>query len=316
MTGPSFSYGGGFPPAKPAAPAAAPGGDDLVREVSTATFMKDVMDASMNVPVLVDFWSDRSVQSKQFSPILAKVVRATKGAVRLVRMNVDLYPDVPSQLGIRSIPAVFAFQGGQPIDGFLGALPEAQIKAFLDKLLGPGNPAAELEALLTEAEEAAVAGDLPKAAQFFGAVLQAEPENIAAIAGMAGVMVTAGETEEAERLLAAAPAAGAKDPRIAAVRARIALAEQTAKLGDPVALEARIASDANDHKARFDLALIFAARGEHQAAVDSLIEIIRRDRAWEDDGARKQLLTFFEAWGFKDPMTLYGRRRLSSVLFS
>ena len=315
MTGPSFSFGNGFPPAKPAAPKA-PAGDDIVKETTTQAFMKDVMDASMNALVLVDFWAEWCGPCKQLTPIIEKVVRSYKGAVKLVKMNIDTYPEIAGQLQVRSIPAVFAFSGGQPVDAFMGAVPESQIKTFIDKNLGPAGPGAEIEAILAEAEAAVVAGDVGKAAQFFGAVLQAEPENIAAIAGMAGVLVTAGETEEAVRLLDAAPAAAAKDPRIAGVRARIALAEQTAKLGDPVALEARIASDANDHKARFDLALIFAAKGEHQAAVDSLIEIIRRDRAWEDDGARKQLLTFFEAWGPKDPMTLYGRRRLSSVLFS
>lgn len=316
MTGPSFSFGNGFPPAKPAAPKAPAAGDDIVKETTTRDFMKDVMDASMNALVLVDFWAEWCGPCKQLTPIIEKVVRSYKGAVKLVKMNIDTYPEVAGQLQVRSIPAVFAFSGGQPVDAFMGAVPESQIKAFVDKNLGPVGPGAEIEALLTEAEAAVVANDPSKAAQFFGAVLQAEPENIAAIAGLAGVMVTAGEIEEAGRLLDGAPAAGAKDPRFAAVRARIALAEQTAKLGDAVALEARLASDPADHKARFDLALIFAAKGEHQAAVDSLIEIIRRDRAWEDDGARKQLLTFFEAWGPKDPMTLYGRRRLSSVLFS
>ena len=157
---------------------------------------------------------------------------------------------------------------------------------------------------------------LAGAAQIYGAVLQVEPENAGAIAGLAGVMVSAGEIEEAEKILASAPAAAAKDPRVAGVKARLALLEQTAKLGDAVALEARVTSDPNDHQARFDLALIFSARGETKAAVDALIEIIRRDRTWNDDGARKQLLQFFEAWGPKDPNTLYGRRRLSSVLFS
>jgi len=315
MTGPSFSFGNGFPPAKPAA-AKAPAGDDLVKETTTRDFMKDVMDASMGALVLVDFWAEWCGPCKQLTPVIEKVVRSYKGAVKLVKMNIDTYPEVAGQLQVRSIPAVFAFSGGQPVDAFMGAVPESQIKAFIDKNLGPGGPGAEIEALIAEADAAVVAGDLAKAAQFFGAVLQAEPENIAAIAGLAGVMVTAGEIEEAGRLLDSAPAAGAKDPRIAAVRARIALSEQTAKLGDAVALEARLATDPADHKARFDLALIFAAKDEKQAAVDSLIEIIRRDRAWEDDGARKQLLTFFEAWGPKDPMTLYGRRRLSSVLFS
>lgn len=319
MTGPSFSFGNGFsgtkPAAQPAAPAK-PAGDDLVKETTTRDFMKDVMDASQHALVLVDFWAEWCGPCKQLAPVIEKVVRSYGGKVKLVKMDTDRHPEIPGQLGVRSIPAVFAFQGGQPVDAFMGAVPESQIKAFIDKNLGAAGPAAGIADLVAHGDEAQAAGDLATAAQAYGAVLQAEPENIAAIAGMAEVLVTAGEIGEAEEMLAAAPAAAAKDPRIAGVKARIALAEQTAKLGDPVALEARIASDPNDHQARFDLALIFSARGELQAAVDSLIEIIRRDRAWTDDGARKQLLQFFEAWGPKDPMTLYGRRRLSSVLFS
>ncbi len=316
MTGPSFSFGNGFPPAKPAAQPAAPAGDDVVKETTTRDFMKDVMDASQSALVLVDFWAEWCGPCKQLTPVIEKVVRSYGGKVKLVKMNIDRHPEVAGQLGVRSIPAVFAFQGGQPIDGFMGAVPESQIKTFIDKNLGAAGPEAGVADLVAHADEALAAGDLATAAQAYGAVLQVEPENVAAIGGMAEVLVTAGEIEEAEQLLASAPAAALKDPRVLGVKARIALAEQTAKLGDPVALEARLATDPADHQARFDLALIFAARGEHQAAVDSLIEIIRRDRTWTDDGARKQLLQFFEAWGPKDPMTLYGRRRLSSVLFS
>lgn len=320
MTGPSFSFGNGFPTAKTAAQAtaqpAAASGDDVVKETTTRDFMKDVMDASQTALVLVDFWAEWCGPCKQLTPVIEKVVRSYGGKVKLVKMNIDRHPEVAGQLGVRSIPAVFAFQGGQPIDGFMGAVPESQIKTFIDKNLGAAGPGDGVADLVAHADEALVAGDLATAAQAYGAVLQVEPENVAAIGGMAEVLVTAGEIGEAEQLLASAPAAALKDPRILGVKARIALAEQTAKLGDPVALEARLATDPSDHQARFDLALIFAARGEHQAAVDSLIEIIRRDRTWTDDGARKQLLQFFEAWGPKDPMTLYGRRRLSSVLFS
>ncbi|MER2605112.1 MAG: thioredoxin [Siculibacillus sp.] len=315
MTGPSFTFSPGFgAAAKPAAAAPAAGGDDLVRETTTAAFMKDVIDASADVPVLVDFWAEWCGPCKQLAPTIEKVVRAAKGKVKLVKMNIDHHPEVAGQMGIRSIPAVIAFKGGQPVDGFMGALPESQIKTFIDKITAGGAPS-QVDAMLAEAEAALAANDLQTASQYFAAVLQAEPDNVAAVVGLAEVCVAAGELAEAEEVLAQVPAA-AKDPRVAAVKAKIALAAQTADLGDVVALEARLTRDPADHQARFDLALVFAAKGHRNEAVDQLIEIFKRDRAWNDDGARKQLLTFFEAWGVKDPATLYGRRRLSSVLFS
>jgi putative thioredoxin len=218
-------------------------------------------------------------------------------------------------MGIRSIPAVIAFKGGQPVDGFMGAVPESQIQTFIDKVCGPAVPS-DAETLVAEAQAALDAGDVQAAIELFAQAHQIEPENLDALLGLADVHVAIRDLDTAKKLLATVPAAAAKDPRVAAVQARIALAEKTAALGDPVALEARIAHDANDHQARYELALILAATGHEQAAVDSLIEIIRRDRPWNDEAARKQLLTFFEAWGPKDPATLYGRRRLSSVLFS
>ena len=321
MTGPTFSYGSAFPSlkpaaAKPAAPApATAGGDDLVKETTTRDFMKDVIDASAAVPVLVDFWAEWCGPCKQLAPAIEKVVRAAKGRVKLVKMNIDHHPEVAGQLGIRSIPAVVAFKGGQPVDGFMGALPESQIQTFVDKLAGPAAPS-DAQTLVAEAIAALEAGDLQAAADLFAAAHQMEPENLDALLGLADVQIAVRDLDAARALLAAVPAAAAKDPRVGAVQARIDLAEKTAALGDPIALEARLASNADDHEARYDLALILAATGHEQAAVDSLIEIIRRDRPWNEEAARKQLLTFFEAWGPKDPATLYGRRRLSSVLFS
>ncbi len=313
MTGPTFTYGSLHPTKKPAAAPA--GGDDLVRETTTADFMKDVVDASMQVPVLVDFWAEWCGPCKQLAPAIEKVVRASKGRVKLVKMNIDHHPEVAGQMGIRSIPAVIAFKGGQPIDGFMGAVPESQIQTFIDKVCGPVAPSGA-ETLIEEGRTALAAGDVQTAVERFAEAHQIEPENLDALLGLADVHVAAGDLDTARRLLATVPAAEAKDPRVAAVQARITLAEKTAGLGDPVALEARLAHDPDDHAARFDLALILSATGHTQAAVDSLIEIIRRDRPWNDEAARRQLLTFFEAWGPKDPSTLYGRRRLSSVLFS
>mgnify|MGYP001765531404 CR=1 FL=1 len=317
MTGPSFTYGSAYPSMKPVstAPAAPAGGDGLVKETTTATFMADVVDASMQVPVLVDFWAEWCGPCKQLAPTIEKVVRAAKGRVKLVKMNIDHHPEVAGQMGIRSIPAVIAFKGGQPVDGFMGAVPESQIQTFIDKLCGPAAPS-DAETLVAEGRAALDAGDVQTAIEAFARAHQAEPENLDALLGLADVHVAARDLDTAKRLLATVPAAQAKDPRVAAVQARIDLAEKTAALGDPVALEARIAHDPNDHQARFELALILSATDHTQAAVDCLIEIIRRDRPWNDEAARKQLLTFFDAWGPKDPATLYGRRRLSSVLFS
>lgn len=316
MTGPSFTFSPGLSPSKPvAAPTPAAGGDGLVVETTTANFLKDVIEASAEVPVLVDFWAEWCGPCKQLAPAIEKVVRAAKGKVKLVKMNIDHHPEVAGQMGIRSIPAVIAFKGGQPVDGFMGALPESQIKTFIDKISAGGSPS-QAESLIAEGEAALAAGDLQTASKYFATVLQAEPENLAAVLGLAGVCVGAGEFEEAEELIASVPAASANDPRIAALKARMALARQTADLDDVVELEARITRDPADHQARFDLALVLAAKDHKQEAADQLIEIFRRDRTWNDDGARKQLLTYFEAWGNKDPATLYGRRRLSSALFS
>lgn len=316
MTGPTFTFSPGFAAATPAAKPAAPAGDDLVRETSTQTFVADVIEASATVPVLVDFWADWCGPCKQLAPVIEKVVRAAKGKVKLVKMNIDQYPEVAGQMGIRSIPAVIAFKGGQPVDGFMGAVPEGQIKAFVDKLTAGAAPS-PIEHLIAEGEAALAAKDLTGASQAFSTVLQQEPDNVAAILGLADVCVTAGEFQEATELLASVPPAAAKDPRIAALEARMALAEQAASaVDDVVELEARITRDPADHQARFDLALVLAGKNHRNEAVDQLIEIVRRDRAWNEDGARKQLVTYFEAWGPKDPATLYGRRRLSSALFS
>ena len=342
MSGPSFSYGNNFsvsnsgagaapgpakspagahPAAAPAAPpaaapfGAAPAGGDLVKDTTTRDFVKDVIEASRQQPVLVDFWADWCGPCKQLTPVIEKVVKNAKGKVRLVKMNIDQHPEVAGQLGIRSIPAVIAFKNGQPVDGFMGAVPETQIQTFIERLAGPVGPS-DAETLLAEAETAVTEGDLAGAAELYAAVGQMEPENLDAIAGLARIYVLAKEFEQARLTLASVPAAKAADPRIAGVKAQLELAENAAKLGDPTELEARLAHDPNDHDARFNLALILNAHGHREGAVDHLIEIVRRKRDWNEDAARKQLVQFFEAWGPKDEMTLYGRRRLSSVLFS
>lgn len=289
-------------------------GADLVKDTTTATFRQDVIAESMKQAVLVDFWAPWCGPCKQLAPVLEKVVREAKGKVKLVKMNIDEHPTIAGQLGVQSIPAVVAFVQGQPVDAFMGAVPESQIKAFVDKLSGAAGPS-PVEKALEEAATRAAAGDLQGAAQLYAAVLQHEPENIAAIGGMAKLYVDAGDLDRARDMLALAPPEKANDPALVPARTAIELAEQAAALGDVADLERRVAANADDHEARFDLALALNARNRRVEAAEALVEIVRRDRSWNEDGARKQLLQFFEAWGPKDEATMVGRRRLSAVLF-
>jgi len=289
--------------------------DDLVKDTTTANFRQDVLAESMNQPVLVDFWAPWCGPCKQLTPILEKVVRAAGGKVKLVKMNIDEHPQIAGQLGVQSIPAVFAFQRGQPVDGFMGALPESQLKDFIERLVGPLGPGAT-EELLAQADQLVAAGDMGGAAELYAAVLSQEPENTAALAALVKLHVEVGDLEGAKRFLAMAPTAKANDPAIAGARAAVDLAEQAGSLGDTAELQRRIEADPLDHQARFDLAIALNARGKREEAVNHLLEIVRRDRNWNDDGARKQLVQLFEAWGPMDEMTIAGRRKLSSLLFA
>jgi putative thioredoxin len=288
---------------------------DAVVDTTTQTFVKDVIEESKKRPVLVDFWAPWCGPCKTLGPVIEKLVRATAGKVRLVKMNIDEHPAVAGQLGIQSIPAVFAFVNGQPVDGFVGALPESQVKAFIDRLVGPagGDAAAEL---LKAADAALQAGAAAKAAELFAEVLAAEPDNVAALAGLTRCHVAAGNLEPARATLALVPKEKANDAAVGAARAALELAEQAKSVGDVGPLEAKVAADPLDHQARFDLALALNARGNRAAAADHLIEIVKRARKWNDDAARKQLLQFFEAWGVNDAATIEGRRKLSSLLFA
>ncbi len=296
--------------------ASAPGAADLISNGTDATFMAEVIEESRRRPVVVDFWAPWCGPCRQLTPVLEKTVQAAKGAVKLVKVNIDENPRIAGQLRVQSIPAVYAFSNGQPVDGFLGALPESQVKAFIDRLAGgDGEDAgeADVEALLALATESVEIGDLGGAAQAYAQVLQLDPKHPKALAGLARCYLTGGDPERAREVLALA-GPDAKDPDIVAVRAALALAEQAQ--GETAEFERRLAADPNDHAARFELAKILAGRGDLQAAVDHLLYIVERDRAWEDDAARKQLLTVFEAAGPTSEVAKAGRRRLSSLLFS
>lgn len=292
----------------------APAGD-LIKDVTTASFRQDVIAESMNRPVLVDFWAPWCGPCKQLTPVLEKVVQAAAGKVVLAKMNIDEHPSIAGQLGIQSIPAVIAFDKGRPVDGFMGAVPEGQIKELIDRLAGPGGPS-PIDAALGEAAALIEEGDLAGASELFAAVLEQEPDNITALAGLAKLQLDAGEVENAKRVLAMVPEEKASDPALAGIRAALDLAEQAASLGDLAGLQKTVEANPDDHQARFDLALGLAAGNKRDQAVDHLIEIRRRDKTWNDDAARKQLLQFFEAWGVMDPDTIRGRRKLSTLLFS
>lgn len=314
-------------PAQPAFAASMEGGaglvgsqaapaDGLIKDTTTASFGVDVVQESRRQPVLVDFWAPWCGPCKQLQPALEKVVAAAKGRIKLVKMNIDEHPSIAGQLGIQSIPAVIAFKDGQPVDGFMGAVPESKIVEFIDKVAGPGGAGAAIEDAIAAATDARNAGDLQGAVGIYSAVLAEEPGHPQASAALATLLLDAGQKDDARSVLEQVPADKATHADMVAVKARLELDGQVAGLGDPAALEQRLAADPADHEARFDLALIQNARGDRAAAVDSLLAIVKADREWREDGARAQLLKFFEAWGMADPATLAARRKLSSVLFS
>ncbi len=288
--------------------------DDLVADTTTQTFMKDVVEESRNRPVLVDFWAPWCGPCKTLTPALEKAVRAAKGKVKLVKMNIDEHPAVAQQLGIQSIPTVFAFVNGQPVDGFMGALPESQIAAFIERLAGKTEGG--VGDILKLADEALANGDAAGAAELYAQVLAEESDNVHALGGLSRAHVEAGNIEAARATLSLVPKGKENDPAVAAARAALELKEKAASVGDLSGLEAKLAANPADHQARFDLAVALNAGGKREEALDHLLEIVRRDRKWNDEAARKQLIQFFEAWGPTDEMTVNGRRRLSSLLFS
>jgi len=289
---------------------------NAVKDVTTASFKTDVIAASARQPVLVDFWAPWCGPCKQLAPVLEKAVADAKGKVTLVKMNIDEHPQIAGQLGIQSIPAVIAFERGQPVDGFMGALPEGQVRGFIERLIGPLG--AETEAVLAEAEAAIAEGDAAGAASLYARILAEDETNPKALAGLAKLHLEAGDAEQAKAVLSMAqpPAPGKEpDPAIAAAWAAVRIAEQAAAVGDLAPLEKAVAANPDDHQARLDLALALNANGKREEAADALLAIIKRDRQWNDEAARKQLLQFFEAWGLMDPAAVTARRKLSAILF-
>jgi putative thioredoxin len=294
----------------------APAGD-VIKDATEATFMADVIDASREVPIIVDFWATWCGPCKQLTPALEDAVRAAKGKVRLVKVDVDRNQAIAAQLRIQSIPTVYAFWQGQPVDGFQGAVPGSEIKAFVDRLLQlAGGEAGGGLAEAVEAAEAMLAeGAAVDAMQTFAAVLGEEPENAAAYGGMIRAHLAMGEIDRAEGLLNAVPAAIASAPEVEAARAQLALARQAASAGPVGELRAAVEANPEDHQARFELAQALHAKGDVAEAVDQLLELFRRDREWNDGAAKTQLFTIFEALKPQDPIALNGRRRLSSMIF-
>jgi len=294
---------------------AAPAANGLVKDVTTQSFMKDVIEESKRQPVLVDFWAEWCGPCKQLTPVLEKAVKGAKGKVKLAKMDIDKHPAIPGQMGIQSIPAVIAFVNGQPADGFLGALPEGQVADFIaritkDKLGG------EAQDFLKSAEEALASGNAEEAIALYGEVLREEPGSVPALAGLARAHVETGALDQAKETLALVPEAKRNEAAVAAARSALEVAEQAQSVGPVGELEQKVAANPLDHQARFDLAVALNAAGKRQEAADHLLEIVKRDRKWNEDGARKQLVQFFEAWGPVDEASVSGRRKLSSILFS
>ena len=285
---------------------------DLIKDSTDAAFMTDVIEASKVQPVIVDFWATWCGPCKTLGPNLEKAVKAAKGAVKLVKVDVDANPRIAGQLRVQSIPTVYAFVDGQPVDGFMGAVPESQIKTFIDKLIGPAAPS-DLDEILALGAESLAIGDLGGAAQAFAEALQLEPKNVKAIAGLARCYLLGGDLERTREVLALAPA-DAKDPELDSVRAALTLADTAPS--ETTEFERRLAADPDDHAARLELAKALAGAGKLDEAVDELLRIIERDRDWSEGAARAQLLTVFDAAGLGSETAKRGRRRLSSILFS
>lgn len=304
----------GSPAPRPGNGAAPPG--ELIKVSDTKRFVADVVEASRQQPVIVDFWAPWCGPCKQLGPALEKVVREAGGKVRLVKINVDENQQLAAQMRVQSIPAVFAFVDGQPVDGFMGALPESQLKQFIGRLSGKGGMAEEIEAAMTAARQALAQKDYQAAAQIFAQVAQADREHAGALAGLARCQIAAGDLDNAKATLALVPPAKANDPDVLGAKAALELALNPVDRSALADLKRQVEKDPDDFQARVDFAVALNGAEQKTEAADQLLYVIRKNRGWNDEAARKQLVRFFEAWGPKDEATLQGRRKLSSILFA
>jgi len=289
---------------------------DLIKESSTATFADDVIKASSDTPILVDFWAPWCGPCKQLTPVLEKLVKASSGKIRLVKINIDENQELATQLQIQSIPMVYAFKEGQPVDGFMGALPESQIRDFIEKLIGPVGPSPS-EEVISMAKEALSQEDFQTAANLFAQVMQNNQDEPSAIAGLTKCYIGMGETDQAREIIGSLDEETSAHPEVASAIAALTLKEQGSETPSDISkLQSVIANNPTDHQARYDLALALSSDGNHEEAIEHLVEIIKHDRQWNEDSAREQLLKIFEALGPTDPVTVNGRRKLSTVLFS
>jgi len=295
-----------------------PATGDLVKETTEATFMADVIEASKEVPVLVDFWAPWCEPCKQLTPIIEKAVTAAGGSVRLVKINVDENQQIAQQMRVQSIPAVFAFVDGQPVDGFMGAKPEGEIKAFIEKIAAasPGGSNPKIAELLEQAKTALGDDDVNQAGQIYAAILQADNENVAALCGLARCQIAKGDIEGATATLAIIPPSASEEPDFISVKATLELAANPVDDSEVKKLGEAVSANPDDFEARFEFARALNNVGNKSQALEHLLYIVEKNRGWNDEAARKQVLTFFEAWGPTDEQTIAGRKQLSSILFS